>query len=180
MTDRKVMKLASRGKRFGAGVIDLAIPYFAYVVFLTILSANGFDPNASYSSFGDAYEYGYEIGNRISGAPAAIMSMVSFVMLAYVVLQLVFFSKGKSIGKVLLGLQVVSSVNGRPFGFWKMLFRDVIVKQASGVLLIGFIWILFDSKNRAWHDKILDSYVVDLKESEKMRLMTTENENKGE
>ena len=28
--------------------------------------------------------------------------------------------------------------------------------------------MLLDEKNRSWHDKILDSYVVDLKESEKM------------
>ena len=65
---------------------------------------------------------------------------------------------------------VVSSTDGRPFRFWKMMFREIIVKQASGVLLLGYIWILIDEKNRGWHDKILDSYVVDLKESEKMNL----------
>ena len=65
---------------------------------------------------------------------------------------------------------MVSSTNGKPFTFWRMMFREIIVKQASGVLMLGFIWILVDEKNRGWHDKILDSYVVDLKESEKMNL----------
>ena len=51
-----------------------------------------------------------------------------------------------------------------------MMLRECIVKQASGVMLLGYIWVLIDEKNRAWHDKILDSYVVDLKESEKMNL----------
>jgi hypothetical protein len=52
-----------------------------------------------------------------------------------------------------------------------MFFRECFVKSASGsVFGLGYIWILLDEKNRGWHDKILDSYVVDLKESERMNL----------
>jgi hypothetical protein len=52
-----------------------------------------------------------------------------------------------------------------------MFFRDCFVKSASGsVFGLGYIWIMLDEKNRGWHDKILDSYVVDLKESERMNL----------
>ena len=48
-----------------------------------------------------------------------------------------------------------------------MLFREWFVKAASAsVFLLGFIWVVIDDKNRGWHDKILDTYVVDLKESE--------------
>ena len=36
------------------------------------------------------------------------------------------------------------------------------------MFLLGFIWILIDERNRGWHDKILDTYVVDLKESAAM------------
>ena len=99
------------------------------------------------------------------------MVVVFFVLIAYIILELVMFAKGKSIGKAILGLQVVSSTDGKPFRFWKMFFRECFVKSASGsVLGLGYIWILVDEKNRGWHDKILDSYVVDLKESEKMNL----------
>jgi hypothetical protein len=97
--------------------------------------------------------------------------VVFFILLAYIILELILFAKGKSIGKAILGLQVVSSTDGKPFRFWKMFFRECFVKSASGsVLGLGYIWILIDEKNRGWHDKILDSYVVDLKESEKMNL----------
>ena len=66
---------------------------------------------------------------------------------------------------------MVSSNDGKPFRFWKMFFRECFVKGASGsVFGLGYIWILLDEKNRGWHDKILDSYVVDLKESERINL----------
>lgn len=176
MSKKKVMKLASRGKRFGAGVIDSLPPLIAYLVFVSVLAANGMKSYSPYNGYGYGYgygygfDYGYNYGSRLSGASAAVMVIMSLLLIAYVIVEFVFFAKGKSIGKAILGLQVVSSANGKPFGFWKMIFRELIVKQASGVFLLGYIWILIDEKNRSWHDKILDSYVVDLKESEKMNL----------
>lgn len=175
MSNKKVMKLASRSRRFGAGVIDAVIPFMAYMVLVGVLAANGinYSPYNSYGygyGYGYGYDFGYNYGSRLSGASAAIILIMALLLIAYIVVEFVFFAKGKSIGKAILGLQVVSSVDGKPFRFWKMVFREVLVKQASGVLLLGYIWILIDEKNRAWHDKIMDSYVVDLKESEKMNL----------
>lgn len=175
MSDKKVMKLASRSKRFGAGVIDAVIPFVAYLAFVCILAANGlkYSPYDDFGygyGYGYGYDFGYNYGSSLSGASAAVIVFISLLLIAYVVVEFVFYAKGKSIGKAILGLQVVSSTNGKPFTFWRMMFREIIVKQASGVLMLGFIWILVDEKNRGWHDKILDSYVVDLKESEKMNL----------
>ena len=175
MSEKKVMKLASRSKRFGAGVIDAVIPFVAYLAFVCILAANGlkYSPYDDFGygyGYGYGYDFGYNYGSSLSGASAAVIVFISLLLIAYVVVEFVFYAKGKSIGKAILGLQVVSSTNGKPFTFWRMMFREIIVKQASGVLMLGFIWILVDEKNRGWHDKILDSYVVDLKESEKMNL----------
>jgi hypothetical protein len=103
--------------------------------------------------------------------------IISFLLnVAYLVIQMIFFNKSKTIGKAALGLQVVSSKDGTPIGFWKMLFREWIVKSASGsVFLLGFIWILIDDRNRGWHDKILDTYVVDLKESAALHSASADN-----
>ena len=50
-----------------------------------------------------------------------------------------------------------------------MILREWFAKKASGAAFcLGYIWILLDSKNRGWHDKIVDTYVVDLNESEKL------------
>lgn len=175
MSRRKAMKLASRGKRFGAACIDMVIPavscFIAFVAAVVMIANEIAYGNYGYGfgapGFGYGYGYGYNSGLSAGTVAALIISML--LSIAYLVIQLVFFNKSKTIGKAALGLQVVSSKDGEPIGFWKMLFREWIVKGASGsVFLLGFIWILIDDRNRGWHDKILDTYVVDLKESEAM------------
>ena len=178
MANKKVMKLASRGKRFGAACIDLIVPVVAYIVFFSVMAANGIRSNYPYGygfgndfgyGYGYGYDYGFNAGSRLSGGSVAVIMITSVLLITYIIVQFVFYAKGKSIGKAALGLQVVSSINGKPFGFWKMMLRECIVKGACGsTFFLGYIWILIDEKNRGWHDKILDSYVVDLKESAKM------------
>lgn len=41
MSNKKVMKLASRSKRFGAGIIDAVIPFVAYLVLSVYLPPTG-------------------------------------------------------------------------------------------------------------------------------------------
>lgn len=177
MNNRKAMKLASRGKRFGAFCIDSVIPAVISVIFMisaiirvtsSIMHMNDFGYGYGFPDYGFGYGYGY--GTHSQGTSAAMI--ISLLLGAgYVVAQLVFFSKSSTIGKYALGLQVVSSKDGEPIGFWMMLFREWFVKQASGaVFLLGYIWILIDERNRGWHDKILDTYVVDLKETEAMNI----------
>lgn len=176
MKDRKVMKLASRGKRLGAFCIDFAVPMITSIVFWIALMVAVATYMPSGGSFGYGYGYGYPdfgygygYGSRIPGGASAAMIISVLIFIAYTVVQLVLYNKSRTIGKAALGLQVVSSKDGEPIGFWKMLLREWIVKQASGsVFMLGFIWVLIDDKNRGWHDKILDTYVVDIKETEAM------------
>ena len=171
---RKTMKLASRGKRLGAGLIDLSVPLAAYYIMITVfgisLVSSG-NPYGFGNEFGYGYGYGYNYGYNVpqSGGSTAGIALLSFFLLAYLIAELVLYARGQSIGKAILGLQVVSNRDGKPFGFWKMMLRECIVKSASGgTFLLGYVWILIDDKNRGWHDKILDSYVVDLKETANM------------
>ena len=41
MTEKRVMKLASRGKRFGAACIDSVVPFISYLLFTAVMAANG-------------------------------------------------------------------------------------------------------------------------------------------
>lgn len=192
MGSKRVMKLASRGKRLGAYCIDAIIPFVVTIIFLT---ATGFfksdyesygnnpfgnDPFNGYG-YGYGFDYGYgNLGQQMSNGMAMLVVIASFVFLAYLVVQLVFFSKSKTMGKAALGMQVISSKNGKPIGFWMMLFREWIVKSASSrILMLGYFWVLIDEQNRGWHDKILDTYVVDLKESETLNKPETSHEEKA-
>lgn len=169
---KKSMKLASRGKRFAAGLIDMSVPFVAYVFMTSVLGMNLMSQSSPYgygNPFGYGYGYGYNYNMPHSSGAVAGVFILLILMVAYIIAEFVLFSKAQSIGKAILGLQVVSSTDGKPFSFWKMVLRECIVKSASSsVFLLGYIWILIDERNRGWHDKILDSYVVDLKETANM------------
>lgn len=179
MSKKRVMKLASRGKRLGAYCIDAVIPFATLIILMAATgTAKTRGRQYMYDPFG-GYGYGYGNGNpngfgydygygtpQISGAMAALVTFTMLVFLIYLIVQLIFFRKSKTMGKAALGLQVISSNNGRPIGFWMMLLREWIVKSASSrVFFLGYIWVMIDEKNRGWHDKILDTYVIDEKES---------------
>lgn len=151
---KRTMKLASRSKRFAAGCIDLAFPLVAYII---LVSLTGVSPMSS--------NYDYRAASNLTPGGAIAILILSVLLLAFLVVQFVFYARAQSIGKAIIGLQVVSSKDGSPMTFWRMLFREIIVKYASQVLLLGYIWILIDEKNRGWHDKILDTYVVDIRET---------------
>ncbi|MFN8278585.1 MAG: RDD family protein [Chitinophagales bacterium] len=64
-----------------------------------------------------------------------------------------------TLGKKLMGLRVVDQ------GFGKITNRQAFYRFISkylsmGVLLLGFIWIIFDDRKQGWHDKIAETYVI--------------------
>lgn len=69
---------------------------------------------------------------------------------------------GRTLGKRLVGLQVVDADSGQPPGFWRAFVRYLIfgLLNGSGIGLIGVLWILFDDRNQAWHDKVASSVVI--------------------
>ncbi len=176
--NKKVMKLASSGKRFGAYCLDKIVPFILTCVILAVIAKLGSLTNAG-SMYGYGYGYGYNFGGSAVGALGTIASVfvVIAIALAYVVVQIFFYTKSKTIGKAILGLQVISSVDGQPVGVFKMILREWFAKKASGsVLLLGYIWILIDDKKRGWHDKIMDTYVVDVVETARYNVNRNAND----
>lgn len=173
MAKTKKMKLASRGKRLGGYCLDVVIPTIIMMIILAIVAVMIAGMSKTYYN-GYGYGYGYDYGYSHSYVPSAVqiasIGILSLAMLAYGVVQLIFFSKSMTIGKAILGMQAVSAKTGKPIGFWKMLFREWFVKKASAsVFWLGYIWIIIDNKSRGWHDLILETYVVDIRESAKIK-----------
>lgn len=181
MSQKRIMKLATRGKRFAAGLID-SVP----VAFITIMFF-GQVVSGIMSLIQDAMNSLSEYGSYYSNQPyvtggVSYPSIVMILMLIFLGAELYFFSRSQTIGKAILGLRVVDARTGRPVGFAKMLLREIIVKKASSsVLWLGYIWILIDKYNRGWHDKILDTYVIDEKPSvpQKTFVDFTEDDSSG-
>jgi uncharacterized RDD family membrane protein YckC len=66
---------------------------------------------------------------------------------------------GRTPGKMLLGLQVVS-VDGSRISFGIAFLRSVGYLVSSIVFCLGYIWIGFDKKKQGWHDKIAGTVVI--------------------
>lgn len=79
-----------------------------------------------------------------------------------VAIQVYFWNQSTSLGKHLMGMVVVDKESHEPVGLLKMAAREVIGKWISGMVFsLGYLWILIDEDNQAWHDKLITSIVVD-------------------
>ena len=77
---------------------------------------------------------------------------------------------GQTWGKQLLGIRVVRD-NGEPFDFGYAALREVVVKGllfgiASSIIpiipwLLDVLWPLWDDENRALHDMIVSTHVIE-------------------
>ncbi len=95
--------------------------------------------------------------NAAAGTPELLVGVVS---LAWLIFNLVLWTRGLTPGKLILGDQVVDT-RGVRAGFWRMALRETIGKFISGIVFgLGFFWILEDKDQQGWHDKIAGTLVV--------------------
>lgn len=66
---------------------------------------------------------------------------------------------GQSWGRKLIGLRVVGA-EGLPIGFWRALGRNVFAGLISAIFYLGFLWVIWDDKKQAWHDKVFRTFVI--------------------
>jgi uncharacterized RDD family membrane protein YckC len=70
---------------------------------------------------------------------------------------------GQTLGKKALNLRVVTTEYDS-LSFGKAFLREVIGKLISTVMLfVGFLWVAWDEKKQAVHDKLAGTYVVKTK-----------------
>ena len=69
-------------------------------------------------------------------------------------------TKGQTLGKMALGIQVVDSQGNIP-GIGSALLREIVGKFLSALALgLGYLWVAWDKEKRGWHDHIAGTYVV--------------------
>lgn len=69
--------------------------------------------------------------------------------------------KGQTLGKMAMGIKVVLEGTQNAPGYGKAILREVVGKFISGIALsLGYLWMLWDPKKQAWHDKIAGTIVV--------------------
>ena len=68
-------------------------------------------------------------------------------------------TSGATPGKSLLGLRVVSRDLSRRVNMWEALLR-FFGYWVSALLLLGYVFVIWDRDKQAWHDRIARTYVV--------------------
>ncbi|MFA0731924.1 MAG: hypothetical protein LKKZDAJK_001313 [Candidatus Fervidibacter sp.] len=66
---------------------------------------------------------------------------------------------GRTLGKALLGLQVVTG-QGQPCGFGRALVREIGFVLSLCACGLGFVWAVFDPYKQGWHDLMAGTFVV--------------------
>lgn len=79
------------------------------------------------------------------------LSAVYFVLLTYFT--------GSTLGKKVLHLQVVSKKSDS-LRFVDVLYRETVGRFLSGILFLGYLMVLADRQERAFHDWLCDTAVV--------------------
>lgn len=88
---------------------------------------------------------------------------IGLALLTLLIINVAFMTRSTTLGKLVLNMKVVNRRTGKNLSFLDMLFRESLGKFVSGAFFaIGFIWIMIDNENRAWHDMIFGTMVVEM------------------
>ena len=127
-------------KRFFAFVIDRILIWFVFYVLLGYVRGVDF----------------YSIDSLFSTQTifADILVMIYFVVCET-------SSWQGTLGKHLLNMRVVTEQYNTLTGsqaMWRFTWKYL----SAFVLMLGFIWVIFDPKKQGWHDKLAHTYVIDI------------------
>lgn len=67
---------------------------------------------------------------------------------------------GQSIGNRVAGVRVADAATGRPLSAGRALLRVLVSFVSEAVLLVGYLWMLWDPQRQTWHDKAARSVVL--------------------
>ena len=101
----------------------------------------------------------------VFGMLVSIIGMSDFTAFALVIINFSYFvlmtkSRGQTLGKMALGIQVVDSSGNIP-SVGTILLREIPCKILSALpLYLGYAWAGWDDKKQAWHDHLSKTFVT--------------------
>ena len=111
----------------------------------------------------------YFIDSLILAVPTIIIVLITSQAvgnLVSIALSLAYFTyyeggpTGQTIGKKVLGIRVIDFKVGGPIGYGRGLLRTIARYLSAIVILLGYLWMLWDPEKQTWHDKIAGTVVV--------------------
>jgi len=152
-------ELAGFWRRVGAYLID------AFIIWVAIFALQIVVGIARFALF-------WAIPGNVGGPVNLLFTLLSTLLgLAIFLGYYPYFwtTSGQTLGKKALGLRVVRT-GGYKLGLGRAILRLLGYWLSALTLGLGFIWVAFDRKKQGWHDKIADTQVIRVRESEGVRL----------
>lgn len=156
------LTLATRGSRLAAAMLDSALVFVPLVaVFFVIGGSNGV---ASWMvSTGDTPNVGEPPAHLIPALVAfGVLCLILFGVQCYLLIK-----SAQTIGKRVMGIQIVNASDGGQTGFGRILFLRILAIQLAGFFpLVGsFVplidaLLIFRQDSRCLHDHIAGTIVV--------------------
>jgi uncharacterized RDD family membrane protein YckC len=69
-------------------------------------------------------------------------------------------ASGQTVGKKLCGIRVIDFDGRGSIGHARAATRYLMSYVSGFALLLGYLWMLWDSEQQTWHDKVANSVVV--------------------
>lgn len=88
----------------------------------------------------------------------SFLDVVCWLLVSAYFVLLTWFG-GATLGKMVMRLRVVRE-DGEPMRFIDILYRETIGRFLSGILCIGYLMVLWDSRKRGFHDWLCGTCVV--------------------
>ena len=70
---------------------------------------------------------------------------------------------GQTPGNAALSIRVVGKDDGAPIGYGRAFVRWLVSLVSGFVLLLGYLWMLWDGEKQTWHDKAANAVVIPAK-----------------
>ena len=84
-----------------------------------------------------------------------VVSLV-FAIAYYVLLN----ANGGTLGKQAVGIRLQDAETGADIGVPRSIGRYIVAIASGLVLLLGYLWSIWDDRKQTWHDKAVGSIVV--------------------
>jgi uncharacterized RDD family membrane protein YckC len=149
-----IYKFAGFWRRLGAYTVDSTIILFIFIILASIACLAFFSGAIS----GNSKNFIADLAD-----PARFSSIMILTWLFFIFFNIAYFTyfhgtTGRTPGKMIFGLQVVST-EGSQISFG-IAFLRAVGYFISGIFYLGFIWIAFDKRKQGWHDKIAGTVVI--------------------
>jgi uncharacterized RDD family membrane protein YckC len=93
------------------------------------------------------------LGNGAGSGVGVLVSIVYFTLF-------IGSARGQTLGQMVMGIRVIAAESGDSIGYGRAFLRWLVSIVSAIVILLGYLWMIWDKEKQCWHDKAAGDFVV--------------------